>query len=198
LPWLSLYAPSPTMVAYPSGRAAANSCTSAARTRSSSASGAPYADVVGQAHAEDHRILRDDSDLAAERPDRQVANRHSVQADLAPRRVVEPHEHVHQRALTASGESNQRDLHSRLDLQSDVPDDRFAAPIAEADPIESHGPTRTAARAGHRPDLVGGRLDSAVSTTARIIGPRYGASQPAIRVSIFTMKSSCPVRPPLD
>ncbi|MEJ7680205.1 MAG: hypothetical protein WKG06_20590 [Segetibacter sp.] len=96
----------------------------------------PVADVVGEGLVEEDRLLQDHADPVAEVGQGQAADRHAVEADLAPGRVVEPHQEVDQGALAAPGRPDQRDLHPGLDPQPDVPDDRLSRLISEADPVE--------------------------------------------------------------
>ena len=89
---------------------------------------------------EDDRLLQDHADPVAEVGQGQAADRQAVEADLAPGRVVEPHQEVDQRALAAPGRPDERDLHPGLDPEADVPDDRLSRLIAEADPVELDEP----------------------------------------------------------
>src|SRR5271165_3177488 len=68
------------------------------------------ADVVSETKPKYNRVLQHNSDLSAQLAHGDAMNRHAVQANLTPGRVIEPHQEVDQRALSAAGGTDQSDL----------------------------------------------------------------------------------------
>ena len=89
-----------------------NSCACAARAAASISSrvavGAAVRDVGGDRVVEEHRLLRDDADLRAQRRQRHVAHVAAVDQDRAAGDVVEPRHQIDQRRLAGAAAADDR------------------------------------------------------------------------------------------
>ena len=102
-----------------------NSCACAARaaasTSSSVASGTPKRDVLADRRREEERILRDDADLAAQRPASSTSRTSTPSTSTRPvGRVVEARHERGERRLARAGVADQRDRPPGRELEVDV------------------------------------------------------------------------------
>ena len=77
-------------------------------------------DIVPHRVVEQHRLLRDDADLRAQRIQRHVPHIVVVDQNLPAADVKESRNQVHQRALARAARSNHRQHLARLHFQIDV------------------------------------------------------------------------------
>ena len=98
-------------------------------------------DVLADARGEERGLFEADRDLAAQRPQRRVADVDTVDRHPAVRDVVEARHEHRQRRLARAGEADERDRLTRLDLEVDVAEDPLAvAGVPEVDGLEPHLP----------------------------------------------------------
>ena len=91
-------------------------------------------DVLAHARREERRLFEADRDLAAQRPQRRVADVDAVDRHPAVRDVVEARHEHRQRRLARAREPDERDRLTRLDLEVDVAEDPLAvAGVPEVD-----------------------------------------------------------------
>lgn len=93
-------------------------------------------DVVAHRVVEEERVLEHHADLAAQRTLLQRPQVHAVHADRARRRVVEPLQQRHHRALPRAARADQCDHLARADVQVDRLQHRLPLLIGEADAVE--------------------------------------------------------------
>src|SRR5262249_37065795 len=95
------------------------------------------ADVVTDGAEEHDRLLEDQADLAAQRPDLEVADVDTVDPDRALSGVVEPGDQARERRLAGAGTADDPDVLTGLDGERGVlQDGRHAAGILERDVVE--------------------------------------------------------------
>ena len=93
-------------------------------------------DVLGDAHREEHRILRHDRELPAQVLELVVPEVDPVEPDLTARRVVEPRQEAHQRALAGAGGARDPQARAGLDVERDVVQHRTIFAVGEGDVVE--------------------------------------------------------------
>ena len=151
------------------------------------------ADVLVDRVVEEKALLRHDADLLAQREKGQVAQVSAVDQDSALLRVVEAEQEGKERALSRAAGADQRDLHSRLDDETD-PGDGITAFLAvgaggavgEVHPLEGEVPTRGLKRHGSREIVDGGlrveQLESAGRRTEAVLQHDMDAAEVLDRV----------------
>ena len=105
---------------------------------SSVASGFPEADVVAHGSLFDPGILQHHTKAAAERMAGQLVDRLSVDADLSGIDIIEAHQQVDKRRLSASGRADNGNTHARLYVKIKVLDQFFLFVITECYIIDRH------------------------------------------------------------
>ena len=104
------------------------------------------ADVVGDRAREQHRILRHEADVVAQRSQRERADVMAVDQDPPFVRVVEARDQAGERRLAGAGGADDGDDLAWSGIEGDLLQRVDAARIAEADAVEGH----TAFDAGNR------------------------------------------------
>ncbi len=140
------------------------------------------ADVLPGVGAEDHRVLGDQGDLAAQLPGFQVAQVHPVEAQGARLGIVETQQELEEGGLAAPRGADQGHLFPGLDQQRQVLDDREVrmGRVGETQILESRSaPGPAGAGTGGGP-AGGCRLSVASSSISRSLAPAPRSSSPTI------------------
>ncbi len=98
--------------------------------------GTAEGDVVADRPAQQHRLLQDEADLAAESVQPVVADVAAVDADGAGVEVAEPRDEADERRLAAAGGTDDADGLARLDGEGDVAQHRPFGVVTECDVLE--------------------------------------------------------------
>ena len=120
-----------------------NGCAWAARAAASTLLrhvGNTEGDVVADARGEEKRVLRDDADLPARRPARDVAHVDPVDQHAPRVGVVEARHERGERRLACARGPDQRDRAARLDLEVDALEHGPLGVVAEPDAGEDDPP----------------------------------------------------------
>ena len=111
-------------------------CLAASITCSARGLGRAVADVVENRVVEEHRLLGDQPDLAADVAEPHVGQGHAVELDHAGGGIGETRNQVGQRALAAAVGADDGDRLAEGDPQIDLFEHRLARLIGEADVLE--------------------------------------------------------------
>ncbi len=100
--------------------------------------GAAEADVLARRGGEDHRLLRDEGELAAQIGAAEVAQIDAVEADCARGRIEETHEQLEDRGLAGAGGSDEGDGLAGADVEIEFGErgDLGAGRVVEGDAFE--------------------------------------------------------------
>ncbi len=147
--------------------------------------GTAVRDVVRDRVVEEHGVLRDQADVAAQRPQRHVADVEVVDEDGPVGHVVEARQQVDERRLARAAEADDGDDLAGIDPERDAVEHRppFAVGVGEADVPELDAAHGTRQRNGPGPigDL-GVRveqLEDALSGRHRLLQGRIHAAEAA-------------------
>ena len=95
-------------------------------------------DVGCHGMAEQKRLLKDETDVLAERVDLQRANIMAIHANCPLIRVIKPHEQTEQRTLSCPSLSGDREGLSGADCEADIAQHRRFRPIPKCDTIKDN------------------------------------------------------------